>query len=127
MGQGFSLDSENLNTLYKRQGFSLDSENLNTLYKNRFGSATIRQDEWKITVSKLNTIGKKLHCLLVVTKGETTKTYRFAILVSPDNDKNNKYNMKKYIETLIRGFDKTPGLSAKDIKELCKSVTTLKL
>lgn len=109
------------------QGFSLDSENLNTLYKNRLGSATISQDEWKITVSKLNTIGKKLHCLLVVTKDGITKTYTFAILVYPDSDKNNKSNMKEKIETLIGGFDKTPGLSAKDIEELSKPVTKLKL
>ena len=75
------------------QEFSLDSKNLDELYKNRSGYTTIRQGELTITVRKSHELGKKLHCLLEATKGETTKTYLFAILLNPLNDDNNKYNM----------------------------------
>ena len=103
------------------QEFSLSDDNLNKLYTNRLSTETITQGEWTITVSKKYELNKKLHCLLVVTKDGITKTYLFAILVSPDNDDNNKYNMGNFINNYIRGFDKTPGLSAEDIEKLPKS------
>lgn len=109
------------------QEFSLTQQNLDILYKNRLSTATITQGEWTITVSKSHTIVNKLHCLLVATKGETTKKYIFAILLNPPDDDNNKINMGNSIDNYIRGFDQSMGLSAEDIKELSKSVTKLKL
>lgn len=103
------------------QEFSLSDDNLNKLYTKRLSTATITQGEWTITVSKKYELDNKLHCLLVATKGETTKTYLFAILRNPRDDDNNKYNMGNFINNYIRGFDQTTGLSAEDIEKLPKS------